>query len=515
MIAETATGAAHENGVRVVPSGFLVREFKKLALHSSHYFAGLIGGLLLGLISFPIFTRVFSAAEYGLIDLAQKVLTFVVIVSKMGLQNAALRFYDGKRFAEDRGSARTYYSTMFFGIVSTSVGVALISLGIVSFTRQSFARGAITSLMHLILILAVLRALDSMLWSFLRIEERTKAFNIASVGVRAAGIAAICILLTFNARTARTFLLGLLIAEAGLVAALSAQLLGRRVLSMPCFAAPVFRSGIAFGLPLVVYELAFAVLGSADRFLVRHYLGATALGSYSVASTLAQHANELLLVPLFLAIVPIYMRLWNDEGRDKTTGFLAFALDLYLLAAVGLLAMAAACAQDGVVLLASAKYAGAGKLIPLLLAGLLVYATHVFVAAGLLIHKRTLQMAGVLLISAALGVGLQAVLLPRLGLVGGALATLLSYSFCMLSLWWASNRVLPLRVNLRSLLTYVTAAAIAWLAAGVISLGVPVLNVFGKSATAFVVYAAGLYVLDRRVRGATVWVVVQCRNRIG
>src|SRR5689334_21155220 len=77
------------------------REIGGLFRASSHYLAGLLGKLGIGFISLPIFTRIFSISDYGLIDLAGKVLLFLTALSKMGLQNSTLRFFNGKAFDTD------------------------------------------------------------------------------------------------------------------------------------------------------------------------------------------------------------------------------------------------------------------------------------------------------------------------------------------------------------------------------------------------------------------------------
>ena len=79
---------------------------KKLIQHSSHYLAGLFGGLAIGFISFPIFTRIFSVADYGMIDFIQKILLVPTALSKAGMQNSVLRFYNEKEFSSNRQSAR-------------------------------------------------------------------------------------------------------------------------------------------------------------------------------------------------------------------------------------------------------------------------------------------------------------------------------------------------------------------------------------------------------------------------
>lgn len=509
MTPETEKAPGLELGL--ADSSLIGAELKRLAKQSSHYLAGLLGGLALGLVSFPIFTRVFSIAEYGLIDLAQKVLVMLAAVSKLGLQYAALRFYDGRRFAADAGSAQGYYSTMFFGVLSTGTGSALLFLIVVTIAPQSWF-GPLVKVIPFLCAVVLLRALGSMLWAFLRVQERTKTFNALSVAVKAATTVAVFALFPLAGRTAQTYFGAVTLVEMALIVGLTVTLVRSGLLVPSRFDFTFFRAGVAFGVPLVVYEFAFAMLASVDRFLVRHYLGGDALGLYSVAYGLAQHANELLVMPLGMAVMPIYMRLWICEGRRPTIDFLSACLDLFLLAAAVVLAGAVAVSHDLVIVLASAKYAGAERLIPVLLTGLLIHATYVFLAAGLLIHNRTLKMAGILLVAVAFNIALNWALLPRMGLMGGALATLLSYSLCVASLGWASNRLLPLRINVRSLLVYIAAATMAGFAATRLQLDPPAVNLAAGSVLVCAVYGGSLYLLDRRVRRAVLWALVRCRG---
>ena len=499
---ELKSEPATEPGSPVTDPGLVGSELNKLARHSSHYIAGLAASTVVGFVSFPIFTRAFSVAEYGIIDLAQKLLLLLVAAAKMGIQNATLRFYDERKFAKDPGAAPRYYSTMFFGALSTSAGVALVCLAVQGFAPSSWISGPLAGLIQYISVLVVLRALGSILGGFLRIEERTKAFNVTTVGTRAATVAVICVPLPLTGRTAQTYFGGIILVEAAMVAILTTLLLRRGMLVPARCDLALFRTGIAFGMPLVVYESAFTMLASADRFLVQHFLGADALGFYSVAYGLAQHVNDLLVTPLNLALMPIYMRLWTAEGRERTIQFLSVALDLFLLAGVGILAVAAASAHDFVVFLASSKYAGADRLIPLLLSGLLIYTMHIFLAAGLLIYERTLQMAGILLASAVVNIGLNWVLLQRIGLMGGAVAVLLSYAVCILALGYASHRLLPLRINVKSLGKYLSAAAVAYLVASQVRIQSPIVSLAARSTVALSLYIGIMLFADLRLRRA-------------
>lgn len=486
-------------------------ELRKLGTHSAHYLAGMAGTMLLGLISFPIFTRVFSVAEFGAIDLAQKVLLFLTAGSKMGLQNAALRFFDGEAPGRNGQGTPRYYSTMFFGVLLTATAAALLFIPVGRYLPQQFTGPEFANLYLLLAALIVVRALTSILCAFLRVEERTTAFNVVSVGTKGLTILAVCALLPFYPRTAPTYFTATVAVEAAIVLVLTASLVQRGALQPAAFDRSLFRMGAAFGVPLVVYESAFNILGSADRFLVQDYLGAEALGFYSVAYGLAQTANDFLITPLNLALMPIYMRIWSTSGREATIRFLTVSLDYYILAAAGILAVAAASAEDLVRFLASSKYAGADRLIPVLLAGLLAYTAHLFLAAGLLLHKQTMKLAGMLALCAVLNIGLNCLLLPVIGLMGGAIATLISYFACVIALGLASHGLMPLEIRPGSLAKYAAAGIAGWLAASAVHPSTTGVSLVVKSTVAMGVYLGLLSLLDARIRRAA----TACRRLLG
>lgn len=482
-------------------------ELQKLRAHLTSYFSGMLGTMALGLVSFPIFTRVFTVSEYGTIDLVLKLLLLLTAASKMGLQNGALRFFDAARAASDPAWTRRYYSTMLCGAVITSLCIAVPLLPFAGYVPASWVGPGFASLAGLVFLLVVVRALQSVLYAFLRVEQRTAAFNIATVGLKAATIALICAQLLWLAPTASVYFTGLLVADFTVAAVLITRLACQGVLHVSAFDLNLFRTGVTFGLPLVVYECAFSLLGSADRLLVRHYLGGDALGIYSVAYGLSSTANDFLITPLNLALMPIYLRLWNAEGHVQTSRFLSSSLDWYLLVSIGVFAAAAAIANDLVFVLASSKYAASGSLIPLLLAGLLIYTTHVFFGAGLFLQNQTMRMAAILLQGAAVNIGLNIWLLPRFGLLGGAAATFVSYGFCILRLALASQSCLALRVDLRMVARCAAAGCAAWGLASMCDFDSHLAELAARLSVVSVVYLLLLLAFEERLRrsSASAW----------
>jgi O-antigen/teichoic acid export membrane protein len=416
------------------------------------------------------------------------------------MQNSVLRFYDEKKFSADPRAERSYYSTMLLGVSAMAVVITLVFLVAVKVLLKRWIDGPLATLLCFASALILLRTIESILLSFLRIEERTAAYNAASVLLKAATVGTVLAFLPWLGRSVRTYLSGYMAAEIVLVAVMLGWLFRRHLLRIAGFDWPLFRSAVGFGLPLVFYELAGVILLTADRALVRYYLGPDALGYYSVAYGLSQYVNDLMTVPLGLAILPIYMRLWTAEGREKTTEFLNVSLDFYLMAAAGIYMLVTLGSHDALLLLASPKYLGADRLIPYLVGGLLIYTTHVFLCAGLLIHKKTVTMARALICSTVLNVVLNCVLLPRLGLQGAALALLFTHIATILLLWRASARILPIGLRFGAIARYGVAALGAWAAASWIALPSHLLNALARCGLGLVVYAVALAVIDPRVR---------------
>lgn len=478
----------------------VVGELKTLIRQSSHYLVGLVGGLALGFISFPIFTRMFSVADYGLIDFAQKIIVLTVAFAKGGLQNSALRFFNREKFKTDRDEARRYYSTMFYGVAAFAAPVTVLFLAGNALLPENTIDAPLRAILAFGGILIFVRAMQSMVWSFARIEERTKAYTISNLLVKAGAIAAIFALIPLLGTSVRTYYAGTMVAEIAILAAMSFGLFRGGLLRFGFFSRELCGAALAFGLPMVAQELAGIILDSGSRALIRYYLGADPLGYYSVAYGLAGYVNTLLMAPLGLAILPIYMRLWREEGREKTIEFLSMGLNAFLLCATGLLALAAVCSNDAVVLMASRKFSQAGPLIPTLVAGLLIYTIQVFLNAGLLIQKKTGTMAMVLGLSAVLNLGLNVILLPRMGLQGAAIAALLSFLISTVLMAHLAFKILPMKVRWLPLAGYIGATAVVYFVVPLIHMSRPLLNLAVKAPTALVLFGGIVYAIDPEVR---------------
>src|SRR3984957_5695382 len=98
---------------------------KTLYRHSSHYLGGRVVVMLLGFISFPVFTRIFSVAEYGTINLIMNTVLLLTVLSKFGFQHSIQRYYPEGESVAGPDTPRRYYFTLFY---STAILALVLTL---------------------------------------------------------------------------------------------------------------------------------------------------------------------------------------------------------------------------------------------------------------------------------------------------------------------------------------------------------------------------------------------------
>ncbi|MCU1220452.1 MAG: polysaccharide biosynthesis protein [Candidatus Angelobacter sp.] len=471
---------------------------KTLYRHSSHYLGGRVAVMLLGFISFPVFTRVFSVAEYGAINLIMNTVLLLTVLSKFGFQHSVQRYYPQGEAGAD--TLRRYYATLFYSTGLLALVLTLLFVASLLFGAGRFLGITAGGTLLLACSLVMIRALRSMQMNLMQMENKTRLFNGMDILQKALTIGVVCALLFFWQKTVFAFFLGLVVVE-GLILLQYLPVLSRRQLLSPAmFDVGFLRTAAAFSLPLMAAEISWVVLDSGDRFFVQHYLGAQALGFYAAAYGIAIYLQDVLMAPLQMALFPICMRVWNTEGKKATQDFLSRSLDQFILVAVAVVCVAIVTSRDVIVLLASRKFQEAHTLLPFLVIGLVLSAVTIYFRPGLMIHKRASKIALATFYASILNIALNVVLLPRVGLIGAAIATTVSYAGIVVFLAYQSLRVLPYKLELISFARYSAAGAVsAWLVMQV-PVEVPLLSVMVKGSLVLMLYAGLLSVIDKTVR---------------
>ena len=93
----------------------------------------------------------------------------------------------------------------------------------------------------------------------------------------------------------------------------------------------------------------------ADRYLINYFLGTSAVGVYSVASGLSLPICDGLSSAVWLAISPLYMKIYKTKGDADTAKFVSLSINYLLLLFVPIAFGISAISNDLIKILANLR----------------------------------------------------------------------------------------------------------------------------------------------------------------
>ena len=217
------------------------------------------------------------------------------------------------------------------------------------------------------------------------------------------------------------------------------------------------REMIAFGLPYAVSMTMSALLTTGVRSLVGILDGTAVLGLYTAAFSLSQNTLALIAAGVGTATYPLAVRALEAGNPAATRRQLeangTMVMGIMAPASLGLALIAPEVAS---VLVGVHFRAAVTQLMPWLAAAAFFAAMRaVYLDHAFQLGKRPLRQVWVTAAAAAIALGGTALLLPRVGAVGAAMATTAAMLFGCLAAWvagWAAHPMpLPVKAWLRVL----------------------------------------------------------------
>ncbi len=475
-------------------------QIKKLFGQSSHYALGTAFITLSHLVTFPIFTRVFTVSEYGILSLVTVSISTFLALSKLGMGSAAVRMYEEYKTANRNYAAKNYYSTFFFSACASGLIVSLVYILFIILFSEEILNGTQLYLFLFVSLILFTKTINAILHSFFRAEQNTKFLNLFLV-FSAYGGSALCIFLVFYfIKGLWGFYAGQLIVEVAGLAILLNFLTRKIQWSIYDFSWPLLKTSLKYGLPLVGLEFLNHILTYGDRFLIQMFCSSEDLGIYSVGYNLSSYVSNILLVPLSFAVTPLLMQTWTRDGKEATKKFLTSSLRYVSLIFFPIIAGFIAVGDDLLVLLASSKYNAAISIIPYAVIGVGLFALSNLLNAGLIIYKRTDKILIFAFVSALINIILNLVLIPRFNILGAAVATLVAYTVFFMAVTVSSYKLLSFEVPFLSIGIYICFAALMVLGIRPIAPENVFFRLTAKILSGCLIYSSLIFVFDQHMR---------------
>jgi O-antigen/teichoic acid export membrane protein len=415
----------------------MFEEMKSVAKHFLVYGLGNILSRIVGFILIPVYTHYLTTSEYGTLELLELTTYIAAMFLALGISQSVMRFYYD---SEEPKKRQEIVSTALLSIWAISLGgICWFILFSPSISILVFKNVNNAGLFRLIFLTMALSLANEIPLSFIRAQQKSLLFTAISVSRLALSLGLNILFIVGFGWGIRGIILSGVISQGIASIFLSAYTLKQTGIS---FSWANLKEMMKYGIPYIPGGLGMFVLNFVDRFFLQRFTSLSEVGIYSLGYKFGMVINPLVTDPFFSIWRPkMFEFAKREDAKDIYSVMLTYFLFLEIFLALGISVLI----KDVLVIISSPEYHSAYKVVPLILLSYILWGAYFHVQVGILLKKKTRNIAYVVTISAVSNLLFNYVLIPRIGIWGAAFSTLASFGIMFVLNYLISNRIYHVR----------------------------------------------------------------------
>jgi len=386
-----------------------------------------IGTILARFVTFlllPLYTNVLSPEDYGLTSLVFAFLGFMNIIYNYGLDSALMRYYSKEKTREEK---RTILSTaVILSTVTSLIFTVIIYLLSNSLSIKLLSKGEYQILIKYASFILFFDCLARLPFAYLRLKERAFTF----MAIKIANVIVVFSLNIYLVAIAGKGINGIFISNlitSALTTFVAFIFLLREL--KPAFSTAYATSLVLFGLPFVPAGLATVTMEMLNRYIIGHLMDLNAVGIFSAGFKLGIFML-LITTAFYYAWQPFFLKAGKKESSKSLfsrvlTYFTLTMMTVWLVLTVFIREIVNFHIGD--IYLVGKEYQSCVEIVPYILLGYVFYGINLVFLPGIYFEKKTQFIAYNTIISALVNVLFNFVLIPIIGIIGSAVASMLGY----------------------------------------------------------------------------------------
>ena len=406
---------------------------------------GLIGLMNLltnlgGIILLPILTKNISVGDYGIWAQVNVTVGLISILILLGLPQSMVRFMAAAKGKDE--IRESFYSIL----LTVAVAGAMVSIILYFFSDTLAAllfdnNLAVTRVLPLIVFL---ESINAILFNFFRASQHIKLYSLFSLMSMYLSI----VLAYYFVSSGQGILgavIGLLLSKAAICLVMLLLVLARIGFKLPNF--KKIGEFLSFGLPLIPSGLSDWVVNSSDRYVISIFLGTASVGYYSPGYLLG-NIITMFITPVACILPVVLSQHYDENNLKRVETILNHSLRYFFALALPSVFGLTLLSWPLLSLLSTQEIADKGYIItPFVAVGMLFFGVASILTNIILLVKKTKYSAIIWIVAAALNLVLTILLVPRLDILGAALATLIAFIFVLASTAYYAMGLFPVRVD--------------------------------------------------------------------
>lgn len=394
----------------------------KVKLLAQNFFVYGLGGIaskVIPLVMVPVLTRIMPGTVYfGVSDMVSTLISFCSAFAAFGMYDALFRLFFDQQAETDK---KVVCSTALFftacSAAAVSVGLVLLQKPVAAFFLSDKKYSA---LIYIAASSTFVNATNSIVAAPTRMQNKRTVFLVTNVmsSVLLYGIALILLV-------KRYYLVA--IPLAGLISGglmeMGFWIMNRKWFMVRYFNKRILKELFLIGVPCVFGLLVYWIFNSCDKVMITNMLGMDEMGIYSVSSKIG-HISQLIYTAFAGGWQYYAFATMKEKNQVESNSKIFEYLGVLSFCAFVLLS---ACSYWIFKILFPKEYLSGYRCVPYLFLAPLLQMLYQVIGNQFMIIKKTWPSTLILLFGAMLNVLLNSMLIPRYGIEGAAVSTLVGF----------------------------------------------------------------------------------------
>lgn len=429
----------------------LKTEMRSASRHSLIYLLGPAVSKAIGFLLIPVYTRFISPADFGVMSLADVFMSITMMLLAMGVGESMVRFYYE---TNDERQRQSLMSTVVFGVGLTGLPAIVVIILLAGFYYPVLGIGdAYVNYLRLTLFVAWLSMVAEIGWSYLRMRYLSGLFTTLLIFQVMSVLLLNLLFVVLWRQGIWGILYSTLIAQSVVAGSLTGLILYQSQ-AKPSWLQ--FKRILGFGLPLVPSVVTLQLGNYLNPLLIRWLLvgdPATVLaqvGLFAAGQRIGVVVNRFVTVPFNAFWRPRRMEL-ALQGTEEVKRILARMCTYSTLVAAQVALLLSVVVEDLLRLVVNERYWDAWRIVPVVAAAYVVLGLEHHFAVGMYHGRKTIWATWIGMVALVSVVAVDLFFLPRIGILAGAIATLVGISLRVSLILIVSQRLYPISFEFRRL----------------------------------------------------------------
>jgi O-antigen/teichoic acid export membrane protein len=399
----------------------IIDQIKRTIQLGSIYSIGSISQGALFVLLFPIYTSFLSPHDFGIIGLMSITVSLLTRFVSSPINSAFTRFYYAPEYKEKSG---ILLFNLFLWALLIITCCALIFWRISEYLAGVLLQDRnLARLLKVYALILFLQPFSSLFLCLLRMLEKAKysVFTSISSLLLSAGLT----------------LYLLIVLKKGVLALIVGNLIGLVVtviMVLPVFvkrstfklSRSILIPPLRYAYPLLLSEYSNLLIQSGDRYVLRIFNSVSMVGLYAFGYQIAGILQTALVTPLKQALQPVVLK--QEEDPEAIRHFLRVGATYFYLVGCAACLLISLFSREILMLFARKEaFWAAWVIVPIITYSYVQHGLGNFVGWGMGLMKKSFHISGIVLVAALVNIGLNFLFVPRWGMLGAAVATMLSY----------------------------------------------------------------------------------------